>query len=163
MRDYTKFFTPEHVANQMVNLLNLRRYDIVLDACAGSGNLAKAVSKKLGEDIIVDAIEIDSKWELTLNTICDRVFIADLEYWRPLDLTYNKIISNPPFGNGINLHSVFNSMWAALNKRGTLVMLAPVTFDVHFGYRKQELHIENWATNSDGTKTDIKIIKLEKL
>lgn len=160
MRDYKKFFTPDSIAKTMAAIIAPLPYEFILDACAGSGNLAKAV-RNAEPLAIIDAIEIDSQWAANLQEACDRVFIADIENWQPED-SYDKIISNPPFGNDINFNYIFNRLFLALKKRGALVMICPADFEVHHNYKPKEWPVDNWATNSDGTKSKIKILKCTK-
>jgi len=44
-RDYTKFFTPDHIAKYLVSLVNPKTDDVVLEPSAGNGAIERAIKQ----------------------------------------------------------------------------------------------------------------------
>lgn len=154
-RDYTKFFTYPETAKFMVDLLDPKDKDFILEPSAGNGALVKAVKEKC-KDAIVVAIEIDERWRNDLSLITDISVIKDF-----LDIfenpKFSSCVANPPFGNGTDLQAHFDKIKRCVKKDGAIVLLLPEDFEIDFPHDCYPL--ENWSKNSDGTTTPIKIVK----
>lgn len=157
-RDYSKFFTPKKVADFMVELLEPKDGEVILEPSAGDGSLVRAVKEKCPKALVF-ACEIDNKWHCELKKVADVVVIKDfLKY--PTTPKHSKCISNPPFGNGIDLITHVDRMIEAVTRGGRLVILVPDDFNPEIGHTAY--YVENWSKNSDGTVTPIKIIEMTK-
>lgn len=162
MRDYTKFFTYPETAELMVNLLKWGNdfYDSegtlkVLEPSAGNGAIVKALRKKFGKLMWIDAVEKDNRWFEELDAMCNRTFIQDfLQY--PSPRQYDACVANPPFGNGVDLQAHFDKICECVKEGGQIIMIVPQDFNPPVENRIYRL--ENWSKNSDGTTTAIKII-----
>lgn len=170
MRDYSKFFTPKNVADKLVEL-SFTGFEcwsfppdnlIVLEPSAGNGRIVKAI-KRLHYDIKVAAIEVNTKHYGSLIKDADYVFIGDFLQASLLVPIYDCVIANPPFGNGIDLGAHLLKMVQLTKEGGRVVSIVPLDYDCGFllNYsdvkRISKYDLDNWAKNSDGSKTEIKI------
>jgi len=153
-RNYEKFFTPEHVAAQMADILDARAGDVILEPSAGRGALVRAV-KNRNKNVGVYAVEINPEYEDDLRSVAENYEIGDflLSFH---DDDYHGCISNPPFGNGIDLQAHVDKIRSVVMLGRKIVMIVPA--DYYPGVPHSTWPIENWSTNSDGTTTAIKII-----
>jgi len=157
-RDYRKFFTHPDVAEVMAELLDPQPGQVILEPSAGDGALVRAVMEKCHKAFVF-ACEFDPQWEHELKKCADVVVIKDfLEY--PITPKHSGCIANPPFGNGIDLKAHVDRMKEAVKEGGKLVILVPDDFDPEVEHNTYP--IENWAENSDGSTTLIKIIEFTK-
>jgi 16S rRNA A1518/A1519 N6-dimethyltransferase RsmA/KsgA/DIM1 with predicted DNA glycosylase/AP lyase activity len=154
-RDYTKFFTPIEIADKMVKLLNPKPGEAILEPHAGDGAIVKRIKAYCPESIVF-AIELYPEWEKSLMQFAEVVVINDF-LQIPEIAKWTKCIANPPFGNGIDLYAHFDKIRRCVKSGGKVVVLVPKDFEA--GVEFLEYKIDNWATNRDGTKTEIKIIE----
>lgn len=181
MRDYSKFFTPRNIADIMVDKLDIQMGDFILEPSAGVGNIVKAVydrgQKLYGpfqepdfhniiHPIDICAIEIESYYT-SLYEVANCVFIQDFLTFKHY-IRFDKIIANPPFGNGVDLLAHLFKMFSLLKSGGKLISIIPEDFnlgDFNKGLRFmtiEEEPLENWATNKDGSVTRLKLIEVIK-
>jgi 16S rRNA A1518/A1519 N6-dimethyltransferase RsmA/KsgA/DIM1 with predicted DNA glycosylase/AP lyase activity len=156
-RDYSKFFTPPDVADYMVNLFGkVEDGSTFIEPHAGNGALVKALRKKYGGSVVIDAVELDNDRYDELEEVCDKVFSGDfLEHYSSGE--YDYCIDNPPFGNGIDLIAHLEHITEVTKIGAKIVMIVPEDFNPSRSCIKHPL--ENWSKNSDGTTTPIKIIE----
>lgn len=168
MRNYTKFFTPLAVAGFMAYLLHAEEEDRVLEPSAGEGNLIDAVLEEgICTSVHITAVELNSEHEANLSLMADDVAIQDFLSWEPDFPAFNKIIANPPFGNGIDLKAHVEKMLRLLARPGRLVTILPRDYDISdlsppLFSGHTEYPIPNWAENNDGSTTPIKIVVVDK-
>lgn len=154
-RDYTKFFTCPETANFMVELLDPIGGESYLEPHAGNGALLRAIREKQPNAIIC-ACELNPMWELDLKRWSDQYVIGD--FLSDFHLSeFDGCIANPPFGNGIDLHSHFAKMREKVKEGGKIISIVPADF--HLPVIHAVYPLENWSKNSDGTTTEIKIIE----
>ena len=167
MKDYTKFFTPDDVANYMVSILypipsqfnDFANTDIVLEPSAGNGALVKAL-KRYSERLTVIAIEIDPAHKLELKEIADSTIISDIfNYDLDLGIKADAALANPPFGHEDEIDGHLRRICEMVKYHSDIVTIVPQ--DYHLQYPHHVYPINNWATNNDGTVTPIKIIKFK--
>lgn len=158
-RDYRRFFTPDDIADRMVQLLDPQPGDQILEPSAGNGSLVKALRRTGVQDLCIEAVEMDARHHEHLQGITNCVMIGDFLQMRLRPGVANKIIANPPFGNGIDLDAHVAKMIGLLKPGGRAVIIVPRGFREGLG--KEHL-IDNWARNSDGSMTAIKIIVFNK-
>ncbi len=167
MRDYYKFYTPNHIAKCMVVLAQIQDKMMILEPHAGAGNIVMAIRQSINLNNFtkcrIHTVEIDESLETVLyDRGADTASIGDyLKMSISLSPGYDRIIANPPFGNGIDYLAHFEKMTNDLAPKGKLVAIAPREGIVKLG-NTIHIPIDNWATNSDGTKTDIQILIYEK-
>jgi tRNA1(Val) A37 N6-methylase TrmN6 len=157
MRDYSKFYTPTNVANEMIFLARpIRSTQYWLEPSAGNGNLIKAL-RETDDRIQIHAVEINKGCEQELiDSGARAVFIGDFLEYQP-DFLYDRILANPPFGNNIDIKAHFDKMYSLLKQDGKLVCILPADFEPDcYGYVSEPL--DNWSTNKDGSITPIRIV-----
>jgi tRNA G10 N-methylase Trm11 len=160
LRNYQKFFTPHEVATWLVDLAEIKIGDKVLEPHGGNGRILEAIYRKFGADskhLLLHACEVDPQWREHLMHYCSRVCIDDfltLAY----TCLYDRIIANPPFGNDTDYGKHFRKMQSLLRVGGRLVTIAPASFGLLADKDVQFYNLENWATNSDGSVTQICIL-----
>lgn len=114
-RDYTKFFTPSHIAKYMVGLVLPQIGDIILEPSAGNGSIVRSI-KENNAGVRVFAFDINEEFEPYLrNAGADIVVIKDF-LSIPVHAKFTSCIANPPFGNGIDLDAHFNHIVITLKK-----------------------------------------------
>lgn len=167
-RDYSKFYTPANIASEMVFISRpIRSTQLWLEPSAGNGRLIRAI-KEVNDRIKVHAVEINESCKSSLLGIgANAVFIGDFLEYNP-DFLYDRILANPPFGNGINLEAHFLKMYNLCKIGGYIVCILPVDFIrpmeiIHFVKLVDIKLIQNWSKNKDGSTTEISICKYEKI
>src|SRR6202035_3794138 len=66
---------------------------------------------------------------------------------------FDRVIANPPFGNGIDLDAHISRMYECLKPGGRMIVLIPTAFkDPDIAYT---IPLQNWSNNSDGSTTEI--------
>lgn len=157
-RDYSRFFTPPDVAQAMATLLQPTPGMNILEPSAGKGALVKAV-KHLQPHCTITAIEHNPNHFQDLKSAgADLIICTDFLSF-PCGFRFQACIANPPFGHDIDLSAHIHKMLSLLASKSRLVAIVPKSFspptphDVH--------PLKNWATNRDGTTTEIKIVVLE--
>lgn len=110
------FETPEHVAADMAELLNLNLNPLklvhVLEPSAGNGRLLRAVKNKYGLDVRIDAYELNPNCCKKLREDGFNVTQANFMEIDPLQppTRIEGIIMNPPFSNGQDVEHVVHAM-----------------------------------------------------
>lgn len=169
MRDYRKFFTPDYIADKMVDLAEIDNDSLILEPHAGNGQIVRAIRRlphHASWQAMVHSVEIDMTFGPILSTLSNHVIIEDFITTRLEKGFYNRIIANPPFGKGVNLILHLNKMIGLLATKGILVSIIPKTIKIHFISRPEYCtfyDINNWSQNSDGSTTPICIVKYIKL
>lgn len=157
MRNYEKFFTPKEVCHRLCAIADIKHGDWILEPSAGCGNIVELIRRDWPKAHVF-AVEQNPAYELPLRSVTDHVFIGDFfDYSKYSNKHFDICIANPPFGNETNLEYHIGRMQYHVRKGGKIVSIVPYDFipDVpSFTTWK----LDNWATNSDGTVTPIKII-----
>lgn len=157
-RNYTKFFTPDHVADFLVAIAALKPGYSVLEPHAGNGQIIRAIRRRHNHTVIVDAIELNEDHLPMLQQEADRAWSGDFLH-TITRRCYDVIIANPPFGNGVDLYLHYMRMRESVMQRnGRIVMICPMNFVIAEEY--EEWPLENWSANSDGTMTELKVIRV---
>lgn len=171
-RNYEKFFTPDAVADQMVELSEIKDKMRILEPHAATGQIVRAILRTK-KNVIIDCVEINFDYvvqmrDLDINSIhiCNFLNFSTKQ-------KYDRVIANPPFGNEINLPEHFWRMFELVDHGGILTSIVPADFEIEnkidlrkyqnmFQSTIEEMQIDNWCNNSDGTETKIKIVKIKK-
>ena len=141
--DYSKYYTPVEIADLLINLIDIKNPETVIDICCGSYNLLYAAKKRWSDTNLVgvDIIPHYSKNVRCINS-------DGREYAISRRQKFPLVLANPPFslinnketfailysGNFIGYHTsrLENEMLLAnlrlLNKDGLLVIILPNTF-----------------------------------
>lgn len=154
-RNYEKFFTPEHVADFMVELADPAPFERGLEPSAGNGSIVRAIKRYTGDPVIWTC-ELKEEYKKPLfEAGAYGVYIGDfLDYAESLKFDY--CIANPPFDKNTNLQDHFDKIRKFMKVGGRVVMIVPDDFDPKIEHKKYV--VANWSKNSDGSTTPIKII-----
>jgi tRNA1(Val) A37 N6-methylase TrmN6 len=155
-RDYSKFFTPNSIAMFMASLLSPKDDQVILEPSAGHGALIRAV-KYNNPSCKVFAFDINEVFKPYMRNAGASIAVIKDFLTIPVYAKFSGCIANPPFGNETNLQAHFDHIRSHVKKAGKIVMIAPADFDP--GIEHNSHSIENWAKNSDGTTTPIKVIE----
>ena len=119
--DYDKFYTKDKICELCVSLINLDKYDIIVEPSAGKGNFLKYLpNKTIAFDILPDSENIIKQNWLTVNEIKGNKKIA---------------IGNPPFGKRNKLSKSFINKCIELNF-DTIAFILP---EVYKKYNMQQV------------------------
>jgi protein-L-isoaspartate O-methyltransferase len=124
------FPTPPEIAERMVELAEIEAGQSVLEPSAGTGNIIMAIRKSMVDGIsgrcAITAVEINSfLCDRLMNIDClgkDFVHCADFLSSNGNLGTFDRIIMNPPFENGVDIKHI-NRARTMLNPGGRLVAL----------------------------------------
>lgn len=180
MRDYSKFYTPDQEASDLVTLAKpIQEGMKFLEPSFGNGNIIKAIKRfdrtlhvtgyEVQDEPFTEFFDIVIKNSATANTV-----LYNLDFLATnIKEKYDRIIANPPF-DGDKWISHLIKMYYLLSATGRLVCIVPRQYILtggdsyqllysYFGEQlKQAEPIDNWVTNSDGSTTDLYIIVVQK-
>ena len=109
-QDFQAFYTPDVIADQMVELAGVRRGCVVLEPSAGSGQLARSCVRHgaLPRDIYCLDIDPDAVSELQEFVALEQDFLT----WRPPGrvCTFDAVVMNPPFTRGQDVAHVAHAL-----------------------------------------------------
>lgn len=178
-KDYTLLYTPDNIADKVVELAEPKRIDSILEPSAGNGQLIRAIRRRVpGVNIYYYEIQTTVSFQTFLQT--NNSVYCGTDFMGGNTPCFDVIVANPPFEEDMWCTHL-NKMWKCLNTNGRLVSIIPkqsVTGNKELYSRfqnaikglekesKLELSvypIENWYTNKDGSKLPIMIIKMRKL
>lgn len=171
MSKYTRVYTPDTVADILVALANLQQNNnTVCEPSAGDGQIVRAILRT-GIPCKILAVEPNSEECTKIPVEADR-FNCDFEHFNYGD-GVNKFIANPPFTNDIWLPHIIK-MHSMLKHGGSMHVIVPVnpitgTNAVRSRFtnflcnvRNTLMPLANWATNSDGSVTELYILNIYK-
>ena len=176
IRDYSKWYTPRKECADLVSLAELTSESTLLEPSAGSGNIIKQVHVRMPH-AQVTAVEVSESGLAYLHTMSNVRVIKDDFLNYPITNKFDRIIANPPFTNDIWILHLLK-MSEHLNENGILVCIIPVKPIMPYNYwlhdalnealgiaqlnNNKSIEIfpmQNWANNSDGSFTEIQVIK----
>jgi len=178
-KTYQFFETPKEVAEQMVELADIRDEMMVLEPSAGHGAIAEAIARYDIEKPIYNVglilVDIDpEKCEVLEEKKIAPVVCADFlgtfadEYGK-----FDRIIMNPPFTKGQDAEHVFHAYSKCLENGGRLVsvMSGSIKFNQQKKYQKVRELIEKngeiidlpeFSFKESGTNVNTVIVILNK-
>jgi adenine-specific DNA-methyltransferase len=155
---YQAYYTKsEPIVKYMVNLLNLKGNETILEPCAGDGDFIDPIIEKF-KTISIEAFELNAKSVVNLTNKysgfknisvkqTDTLTDIDLEFYCSMGGKYDAVIANPPYGAWRNteerkqLKKRFNGFYAkesyslflyrsieSLKDGGRLVFIIPDTY-----------------------------------
>lgn len=117
---FQQFFTPDSVADVLVDFANIGSAEYVLEPSAGQGAIARAISRRSSMAHIT-AVEIDPTFHVKLKECCHQVAICDFLCWDGSGL-YDAVVMNPPFTNCQDVKHV-REAWEYLRPGGSLTAI----------------------------------------
>lgn len=173
------FPTPPEIIDKMIGLANLERGQLILEPSAGQGHIADRICSTLNlrtNEIFICEILSENKHILNeKGYVCeDLEFIEFARECNKLDVTFDRIIMNPPFERQSDIDHV-TTAFNLLAPDGILVaiMSSGVTFrenkkTVEFCEKILEphcIHLEhlpNGAFKKSGTMVNTILLRLER-
>lgn len=131
------FPSPSRVANRVIEVADIRSGHRILEPSAGSGALIRAINPALRFSCLINAVEINATLAAALQTSFPSVLAFHADFLDavpeartnvagkfPLGL-FNRIVMNPPFGNGMDIRHVRHALQflAEEDRRLTAVLL----------------------------------------
>jgi phospholipid N-methyltransferase len=116
------FPTPRELAGRMAETADLFAGEKVLEPSAGTGNLIEAVISQGIFKSDICAVEINKPLADSLQTNAGRVVCGDFLEQNGSLGKFDKIIMNPPFGNGADIQHILHAR-KFLNPGGLIVAL----------------------------------------
>lgn len=141
--DYSKFYTPPHIASLLINQLKVNAPDVIIDICCGSYNLLNAANNRWRKSKLVG---VDIVTHSNSNVLC--IQSDGRKYAIENSNLYPLVLANPPF-HFIEEKGVFPELYSGLpcgfatsrleiemllanlrllKKDGTLLIIMPSTF-----------------------------------
>ena len=121
-KEFQFFETPNNIVNQLIELGEIKQNDRCLEPSAGQGNIANALRKIVGNNIV--CVEIMPENIAILENNGFNVYKGDfLQY--PSNEKFDKIIMNPPFTSQQDITHVEKAL-THLNNNGILVSVMSV-------------------------------------
>lgn len=119
---FNLFQTPEHIADQMVAMLDLWPDSVVLEPSAGLGRLYNALRKVHGGPVILAEQSPDCCRELYEMTREDRETTLKQGDFLVMTCTADAVLMNPPFKQGRDIKHILHAL-EMLKPGGLLVSL----------------------------------------
>ena len=159
------FFTPQKLAERVVDLAEIHFEDWILEPSAGKGAIADEISKH--EHRLLDVIDIHKPYVEILESkeYYGNVFCKDFLEYKSKE-HYDKIIMNPPFTKKQWLKHTQHA-YNLLKDNGILVAIIPNTPDPKFHEWLDDkdyeiFDVEDGAFRESGTMVRTVILKIKK-
>lgn len=151
MKDFSKYYTPQQIATSLMQFVDFKDNDSVIDICCGKGNLLFA-AKNYNHSLKcfgVDTTDINIDW-------CKTIKMDGREFALNTQRKYNIVLANPPFGTAESISyasKLFLDKYASINskrievemlianlhllkKDGILLIILPITFIDGVSYKR---------------------------
>lgn len=122
-KHFQSYYTPEAIAEEVVELAGITESMCVLEPSAGHGAIAKAILKKT-KDIV--CIEIDPSAVKVLKENGFNTIEGNFLEWQ-LPRQFDRVVMNPPFTAGQDIEHVMNA-YRSLKPDGVLVAIMSPSF-----------------------------------
>ena len=109
-----KFYTKPAVAKQLINILDLQKYDLIIEPSAGNGSFSKNIANCLALDLFPED---------------ESILQQDFFSFIPPKANNCLVIGNPPFGQQAKLAIAF--FRHAANFANTIAFILPKSFKKH--------------------------------
>ncbi len=156
--DYSKFYTPPHIASLLIEQIKINAPEKIIDICCGSGNLLHEANKKWKKARLIG---IDIKEHHLTNIDC--IKMDGRKYAIEHNNEYSLVVANPPFDHlekrceYPELYKLLPSKYTTsrleiemlaanlslLNDDGTLLIIMPSTFVNAVTHRKIRKYLGN--------------------
>lgn len=125
-KEYQFFATSDKLADELVNVADIREFDLILEPSAGQGAIIKAIHRK-HPGHLVHYCELMALNRSVLAKLKDVQYITDnfLKLGQSEVTTgiFHKIIANPPFSKNQDIDHILQ-MWGCLAPGGRIVTIA---------------------------------------
>lgn len=140
-KEFQFFPTPDHIADKLVALSDIKPHHLVLEPSAGQGALVNAIYRKTNLAQRVDCYELMDINRSILGKN-PRVNIVGYNYLESKsNKTYDRIIANPPFSRNQDIDHI-QKMYGDLKVGGKIVSLASKHWQLCGN--KKEIGFRDW-------------------
>lgn len=141
-KEFQFFATPEKLADELVELADLKQHDTILEPSAGQGAIINAINKVC--DVVPDCFELMEMNTVILNKSGLRFNLIGDDFFKHNGKTYSKIIANPPFTKNQDIDHL-KEMYECLSRGGRLVCITSKA--CMNGSQKKQIEFRNWLQN----------------
>lgn len=149
-KEFQFFATPDFLADQLVQLADLKPTDTILEPSAGQGAIIKAINKVC--DVVPDCYELMDVNQIVLNKSGLRFNLIGADFLQHAGKKYTKIIANPPFTNNQDIDHL-KMMYNCLADGGRLVCITSESWT--FGSQKKQIDFRSSMIDLNATVIDI--------
>jgi len=149
-KEFQFFETPGDLADELVELADIKESDCILEPSAGQGAIIEAILRKLPTANIF-AIELMNENSLILNDKGFNHQIGDF-LKMPNQPVYDKIIANPPFNLGRDILHV-KKMYECLKSKGRIVTIMSKHWKL--SGNKKETQFREWLNEVGADIIDV--------
>lgn len=138
-KEYQFFETPDHLADQLVRLAEIKENDHVLEPSTGRGAIVKAIHREFPElDVFgYELLEINQSFLTKLN----HFKLLGTDFLKECNTSFDVIVANPPFSNNQDIDHI-RMMFSLLKPGGRLVSIASKHWT--FAEGKKEKAFREW-------------------
>lgn len=151
-KEFQFFETPEKLADQLIDLADLKQHDTILEPSAGQGAIIKAINKVC--DVVPDCFELMDVNTVILSKSGLRFNLIGDDFFKHNGKTYSKIIANPPFTKNQDIDHL-KEMYECLSRGGRLVCITSESWEN--GSQKKQVDFRHWLY-----KVKAEVIDIEK-
>lgn len=150
-KEFQFFATPETLADELVDMADIKLNDTILEPSAGQGAIIKSINKVC--DIVPDCYELMDENTIVLNKSDLRFNFIGNDFLKHNVKTYSKIIANPPFSKNQDIEHL-KKMYDCLSFGGKLVCITSEMWAN--GSQKKQIDFRNWLNEVKAEVIDIK-------
>ena len=149
-KEYQFFETPDHLADRLVELAEIKSGDSVLEPSAGRGAIVKAVHRELaGLDVFgYELMDINQSFLSKL----DHFKLLGSDFLQECDTSFDVIVANPPFSKNQDTDHI-KHMFEHLKPGGRLVSIASKHWQ--FAEGKKEKAFREWIDEVEADVYDV--------
>jgi hypothetical protein len=170
-KEFQFFATPKKLADELVEIADLKQHDTILEPSAGQGAIIKAINEVC--NVKVDCYELMDVNRIILNKTGLNFNLIGEDFFKHENKTYTKIIANPPFTKNQDIDHLMK-MYDSLSRGGRLVCITSESWAN--GSQKKQVDFRNWLEELEaeiypipsgtfkesGTMISAKIVVLDK-
>ena len=150
-KEYQFFATPSNLADELVQLADIKPMQTILEPSAGQGAIVSAILKRFpGESVC--AYELMDVNRIFLEKIKDCVLLGNDFLLENAGILFDRIIANPPFSKNQDIDHV-RMMYKRLKNGGRLVSIMSESWAN--GRQNKQIEFKNWLEEVNAEVLDI--------
>lgn len=139
-KEFQFYGTPDHLADRLVELAEIRNGMMVLEPSAGQGAIIKAINRVVPQ-MLVRAFELMPVNRTILEQIDRCELIGDDFLKHQSNIKFDRIIANPPFNKNQDIDHIYK-MYLCCKGSGRIVTIASKHWQR--STNKKEVAFKNW-------------------
>lgn len=155
-KDLQFFETPQGLAKELVDLVEVDNYVDILEPSAGRGAIIKEIKKVYHKKI--QYCEIDETNRKYLDEINNLENVGN-DFLKFNEMTFDRIIANPPFSKNKDIDHI-RHMFSLLRNKGILVSIASIHWQV--SNNKKEKEFKQWLKDLNAEIIEIEAGKFKE-